>query len=412
MTTPGNILVFEDHHLDRMNPITLTRPAFGITCCVYTLYDIVRMVSPRVRYVVRPHLEKIAARRFPQGEHAGGPTLYINASLAPDVRYVESLRSLLARGKPFLSTSGQRIAAALVPERISPPSPAAPAGIPRFLLESNLPLEESEGLRTFDYPFHVVGAIRDLFPANLDRKIRDGQFTEIRPRVFVGRGVRIADTAVLHADDGPIVLDNDVLVMDFCYLRGPLYVGPNSRVIERSSVKEFTSIGNTCKIGGEVEASIIEDYTNKQHHGFLGHSYVGSWVNLGAGTSTSDLKNTYGIVRMECAGERIDTGLQFMGCVIGDFAKAAINTSIFAGKLIGVASMIYGYVGQNVPSFCNYARSFGQVTECPLETAIQTQKRMFARRNVEQTDDDIALLSAVFEMTREERSISSEPPVL
>ena len=154
-------------------------------------------------------------------------------------------------------------------------------------------------------------------------------------------------------------------VADFTYLVGPVHVGARSRIIERASLKEHVCIGETCKIGGEVEASIIESYTNKQHHGFLGHSWVGSWVNLGAGTSNSDLKNTYGEVRLEYPHRRVETGMQFLGCIIGDYAKSAINTSIFTGKIIGVSSMLYGFVGSNVPSFCNYARSFGQITECP-----------------------------------------------
>ena len=104
--------------------------------------------------------------------------------------------------------------------------------------------------------------------------------------------------------------------------------------------------------------------------------------------------------------------MQFYGCIIGDFCKSAINTSIFTGKTIGVASMLYGYIGGNVPSFCNYAKSFGQISECALEQTARTQKRMFVRRNVEQTEDDIALLAAVYEKTGRDRSLSSELPVL
>jgi glucose-1-phosphate thymidylyltransferase len=203
-----------------------------------------------------------------------------------------------------------------------------------------------------------------------------------------------------------------VRILDFAYLVGPVYMGPGSRMIERSSVKEHVSIGHTCKIGGEVECSTIEPYTNKQHHGFLGHSWIGSWVNMGAGTSNSDLKNTYGEVRVEHGGRRLETGMQFFGCVMGDYSKTAINTSIFTGKIVGVSSMLYGFVGQNVPSFCNYAKSFGQVTECTLEQAIITQKRMFGRRNVEQREEDIQLLRDVYDLTREDRQLAAELPVL
>jgi len=168
-------------------------------------------------------------------------------------------------------------------------------------------------------------------------------------------------------------------------------------------------LGHTTKIGGEIEASIVEPYTNKQHHGFLGHSYLGSWVNLGAGTCNSDLKNTYGKVNMEYGGEKVDTGMQFVGCMMGDYAKTAINTSIFTGKTVGVCSMVYGFVTTNVPSFVNYARSFGQVTELPPEVMQQTQQRMFSRRDVEQRSHDIQLLHDMYELTREERQLAGDP---
>ena len=92
------------------------------------------------------------------------------------------------------------------------------------------------------------------------------------------------------------MLDRDVAVGPSCHMQGPIYVGPHSRINEHASIKEAVSLGHTTRVGGEVEASIIESYSNKQHYGFLGHSYVGSWINIGAGTSNSDLKNTYGTV--------------------------------------------------------------------------------------------------------------------
>ncbi|MGC4006805.1 MAG: hypothetical protein QM811_28230 [Pirellulales bacterium] len=168
-------------------------------------------------------------------------------------------------------------------------------------------------------------------------------------------------------------------------------------------------MGHTSKVGGEVECAIIEPYGNKQHHGFLGHSYVGSWVNLGAGTSNSDLKNTYGKVNMLYGKTKINTGMQFIGCMIGDYAKTAINTSIFTGKTIGACSMVYGFVTGNVPSFVNYAKSFGQTTEAPVDVMISTQARMFARRGKEQRPCDVQLLRDMYELTREERAVYGEP---
>ena len=143
--------------------------------------------------------------------------------------------------------------------------------------------------------------------------------------------------------------------------------------------------------------------------GSSGHSFLGSWINLGAGTCNSDLKNTYGEVKMVYHGRKVSTGMQFVGCIMGDYSKTAINTGIFTGKTIGVCSMLYGFVTTNVPSFVNYARLFGQVTELPPDVMIATQRRMFARRKVTQRDCDQQLIRDMYRLTRDERQLGGDP---
>ena len=426
------IVLFEDHLLDDVTPISLTRPAFAVTCACYTLYEIAcaaagsrpggdksasaagyRGISGDIRWIVRDHLQKTAAQHFaPLPLETSGMLFFLNASVIPDVRYAARIRQLWEKGEPFVSTAGRRVSAALVPADGSRPDPLTSVNVTPWLLEKKLPLMEEELFRTFDHQYEVVKYLEPLFLENIGHRITGGGYREVQPKVFAAENVSIAATAVFRTKDGPVVLEKDVEIADFTYLVGPVHVGARTRVIERASLKEHVCIGETCKIGGEVEASVIESFTNKQHHGFLGHSWVGSWVNLGAGTSNSDLKNTYGEVRLEYPHRRVDTGMQFLGCIIGDFAKSAINTSIFTGKIVGVSSMLYGFIGSNVPSFCNYARSFGQITECPVDQAVLIQKRMFARRGIQQTPEDVTLLRDVFELTRDERLISDEPPAL
>jgi UDP-N-acetylglucosamine diphosphorylase / glucose-1-phosphate thymidylyltransferase / UDP-N-acetylgalactosamine diphosphorylase / glucosamine-1-phosphate N-acetyltransferase / galactosamine-1-phosphate N-acetyltransferase len=406
------IVLFEDHLLDDMDPIALTRPAFAVTCACYTLFEIACEVAGEVGWVVRDHLVKTTAQRFARRAHGDGPTLFLNASIVPDVRYAERFRQLAADARPFVATAGKRVSAALLPAGVLAPTPLNAENVTPWLLELKLPLMEEECFKTLDHQFEVIKYLEPLFAANIEHRIRAGGYRELKPGVFAAENVSIADTAVFRTREGPVVLEKDVEALDFTYFVGPVHVRARSRIIERASLKERVCVGETCKIGGEVEASIIESFTNKQHHGFLGHSWVGSWVNLGAGTSNSDLKNTYGDVRLEYPHRRVETGMQFLGCIIGDYAKSAINTSIFTGKIVGVNSMLYGFIGTHVPSFCNYARSFGQITECPVEQAILIQKRMFARRGIAQTPEDAELLRAVFEQTRSERLISDEPPSL
>jgi UDP-N-acetylglucosamine diphosphorylase/glucosamine-1-phosphate N-acetyltransferase len=414
------IVLFEDHHLGDMSPITHTRPAFGVTCACYTLYDIAAAVGETVSWVVRDCLARIAAQRYPNHQLAdapshdvgGTPALFLNASIVPDIRYGERIRKLIEEARPFVATAGGRVSAAFLPAGFTVPRPLSAENVTPWLLELKLPLVDEEYFKTFDHQFEVIKYLEPLFAGNIAHRIRTGSYREVKPGVFAAENVSLADTAVFRTHEGPVVFERDVEALDFTYFVGPVHVGARSRIIERASLKEQVCIGEVCKVGGEVERSIIESYTNKQHHGFLGHSYIGSWVNLGAGTSNSDLKNTYGEVRLEYPHRRVDTGMQFLGCIIGDFAKSAINTSIFTGKIIGVSSMLYGAIGSNVPSFCNYARSFGQITECPVDQAILIQKRMFARRGIKQTPEDAELLRSVFEQTRQERLISDEPPAL
>ncbi|MEM2217715.1 MAG: hypothetical protein QW731_04995, partial [Thermofilaceae archaeon] len=140
------------------------------------------------------------------------------------------------------------------------------------------------------------------------------------------------------------------------------------------------------------------------HDGFIGHAYVGEWVNLGALTTNSDLKNTYGTVRVNTVRGREDTCRMKVGAFIGDMAKTSIGTFIYTGKRIGVASHSHGLVVEDVPSFTIYAKQFGcELLELELESAIRTQKRMMARRGIPMSEAMERLIRDVFRITVEER---------
>ncbi len=263
-------------------------------------------------------------------------------------------------------------------------------------------------LPLLEYPHDVLRHHLQCCRENLEHRLKTG-YREVREGLFAAENVTLGEQLVTDTKQGPIVIDHDAVVGPLCFLRGPVYVGPKARIIEHASIKDAVSLGHTTKVGGEVEASVLEPYSNKVHHGYLGHSYLGSWVNFGAGTTNSDLKNTYGPVNMEYRGRKIGTGMQFVGCFVGDYVKTAINTSIFTGKTIGVCSMVYGFVTANVPAFCNYAQSFGQVTDLPPGQMIAFQQRFFARRQVDQRECDIQLLRDLHEMARREKKLPDKP---
>ncbi|MEX2188628.1 MAG: putative sugar nucleotidyl transferase [Pirellulales bacterium] len=414
-----NVLLFEDAAVGRLFPATTGRPAFAITCGGYRLYDLaaklVESEGGAVAAVVRPHLAALVEADLPlvkpsQALRDGsGVTLAINARLVPSMTALDRLGKLAAAGIPSVVRHGDSIAAAvLTPEHCPADLPYANGDLSAALRQLPLPSWESD-LLLFDYPHDLVRHHVALCRASLEYRVAAGEYRQLGDGVFVANDARLGEHVVTDTTAGPIVIEAGATVGPFCFLRGPVLLGAKCRVSEHSAIKDGVCLGHTTKIGGEVEASVIEPYTNKQHHGFVGHSYLGSWINLGAGTCNSDLKNTYGTVKMDYGRERVDTRMQFVGAVIGDYAKTAINTGIFTGKTIGVCSMVYGFVTTNVPSFTNYARLFGQVTESPPDVLVATQARMFARRNVPQRPCDIELIHAMYELTQHERQMAGEP---
>jgi glucose-1-phosphate thymidylyltransferase len=344
----------------------------------------------------------------PTGKPIDGPLLFVNARMVPSVSVKARLKSLAEAGKEGLVTSGHSISAAIVnrgPIELKPDH--EPSELIKFIRSLNLPTIAAD-LPLLEYPHDLLRHHLACSRENLEHRIAQGGYREVRDGVFVADNVSLGEYLVTDTEQGPIVIDHDVTIGPFCYLRGPVYIGPKAIVNEHAAVKYCVSLGHNTKVGGEVQGSIIEPYSNKSHFGFLGHSYVGSWVNLGAGTTNSNLKNTYGTVNMKCGDQRVDTGMQFVGAFIGDYVKTAINTSIFTGKTIGVCSMLYGFVTENVPAFCNYAKSFGQITNLPLGQMVTIQKRIFARRGLEQRPCDMQLLRDLYDLAQISRQLPDQ----
>ncbi len=411
-----DLLLFEDGAVPQLDPVAIGKPAFVISCGGRRLLDIAAPLG-RLHADVRPHLRQVVEADYPlvtlAGKFGEGLLLAVNARLVPSQLTARRLTDLVAHGQPILVRSGEAIAAAVVGAESTRLLQRGADSIELALSNMAVPQVETD-LAIFEYPHDVIRHHLAIFGENLSAVLERGEYRQSSDGVFLAEGAALGPHVTTDTSKGPIVLEKDVTVGPYSYLRGPVHLGPGTRVLEQSVLKDGVATGHTVKIGGEVEASIIEAFTNKQHHGFLGHSYLGSWINLGAGTCNSDLKNTYGSVNMEYRGRKISTGMQFIGAIIGDYAKTAINTGIFTGKTIGACSMIYGFVTTNVPSFVNYARLFGQVTEAPVEVMVSTQRRMFGRRGVEQRPCDIQLLHDMHALTAHERqalgeSLSIEP---
>jgi UDP-N-acetylglucosamine diphosphorylase/glucosamine-1-phosphate N-acetyltransferase len=222
--------------------------------------------------------------------------------------------------------------------------------------------------------------------------------------IIIEEGAVIKPGTVLDAKNGPIYIGKNVEVLSQSTIMGPACILDGSLIRIGAQIYENTTIGPVCKIGGEIEGSIIHSYSNKQHSGYLGHSYLGSWVNLGAGTINSDLKNTYGEVKVQVGTEQINTGLSFVGLTMGDHSKSAIGTTFNTGTVVGVCCNIFGigFPPKYIPSFswCGEQKPF---TEYDIEKAIDVARLVMARRNVELIDVEADLFREIFHSTNEER---------
>jgi UDP-N-acetylglucosamine diphosphorylase / glucose-1-phosphate thymidylyltransferase / UDP-N-acetylgalactosamine diphosphorylase / glucosamine-1-phosphate N-acetyltransferase / galactosamine-1-phosphate N-acetyltransferase len=236
--------------------------------------------------------------------------------------------------------------------------------------------------------------------ANTHKKTDNPSFPHcaiIHPEnLFVHPDARIDSGVVLDCSEGAIVIEEGVRIMPHTTIIGPVFIGKHSVVKIGAKIYGGTSIGPVSKVGGEIENSIIQSNSNKQHDGYLGHSFIGQWVNLGAGTNTSDLKNDYSPVHVTIEGKEFNTSSLFVGLLMGDHSKSAIGTQFNTGTAVGVSCNIFGegFPPKWIPNF-----SWGGAKGVELyryEKAIEVAKTVMQRRDQELPTEAEAMLRNLF----------------
>ena len=221
-----------------------------------------------------------------------------------------------------------------------------------------------------------------------------------RDQIFIEEGATL-NFAILNADSGPIYIGKNAEVMEGSVVRGPFAMCENSVLKLSAKIYGATTLGPYCKVGGEVNNSVLMGYSSKAHDGFLGNSVLGEWCNLGADTNNSNLKNNYAAVKLWNyeAGRFSPTGLQFCGLMMGDHSKCGINTMFNTGTVVGVSANIYGsgFPRNFVPSF-SWGGAAGFITY-RLNKVFEVAEVVMSRRKLKLEDVDKKILEAVFEQT-------------
>ena len=235
---------------------------------------------------------------------------------------------------------------------------------------------------------------------------------DIRPGVVIDAeeypvrletGVRLGPGMIIDASEGPVWIAEGSIIEAGAVLMGPIYIGPGSIVAKHARLCDGVSLGPQCRVGGEIAKTIIQGYSNKQHSGYLGSSYVGSWVNLGAATDNSDLKNTYKPIDVVIGGEKVATGELHIGVFIGDFCRTAIQTRLNSGTVAGVCCNIIGgdFPLKNIPAFMWFDSSGYQ--EYRFDKALETIRTMMPRRGKQLTPALETLLKEIYSRYEDDR---------
>jgi UDP-N-acetylglucosamine diphosphorylase/glucosamine-1-phosphate N-acetyltransferase len=303
---------------------------------------------------------------------------------------------------PTRLTTGERTIGWLVPAGASAPEPRAL----RTLADAGGPAVEVPG-ELLERPWHLMARNAARITADAERAIGSpdapaGVHRLGDKRLVLGPGAEIEPGVVLDLRHGPIWLAAGVRAEGPGRLTGPLYVGPGTTLL--GGCIGLSSIGPVCKVRGELTDSVLNGWCNKAHDGHLGHAVLGRWVNLGAGTINSDLKNTYSPIRLRVPEGDLDTGLLKVGCFLGDHVKTGIGTLITTGAVFGTGANVFGGV---MPPACVPPFSWGsgeELVEYDIERFLATAATAMARRKVELGPGVRQVLRRAFEASADERA--------
>jgi UDP-N-acetylglucosamine diphosphorylase/glucosamine-1-phosphate N-acetyltransferase len=406
--------IFEDYRYKGLQPLTYLQPVFDLRCGMYLLRQKIEMRHKEqdIDYFVRDGLVPLMREKYPErsfNDLNNDDYLFINGL----VLYNDGLLAeLTSTERSILFTKDNEVFAAYIKQADLNTLTKNSEGLLLFeSISERFELKVESSLLKYPWEFvHANGSeIEKDFQfatakLKMKRYSKDGVYLINPEQVFIAESAHVDPGVVIDANDGPVYIDEDAHIFPQATLIGPAYIGPKSLVKIGAKIYEGTSLGEVCKVGGEVEESIIHSYSNKQHDGFLGHAYLGQWVNLGADTNNSDLKNNYGSVRVYVNGEEIDSGSTFVGLTMGDHSKSGINTMFNTGTVVGIMCNVYGsdFPPKWIPSY-SWGGSDGFV-EHQFDKAISLARKVMSRRKVELGAAEENLLRAVFEETKNQRN--------
>lgn len=395
-----NVYIFEDQRPLDLEPITLTRPAFEIRCGAFTCIERISLHLPdsNMHLFVRPELEELTQETFP-GNIVNPEMVEEGLWLLGNVLWNNDLMDQIVNNKDTAFYHHSTFVGAYLTkdegqEWVKDGGPS---------VQDYASTKEEKNLEC--KPIHFLWEAIQETGKQLESDIKffndystpKTDATLINSdQILSHSSAIIAQSSVIDASNGPVVLDKNTVIKPMSYLEGPLYLGEGNIVASMTKFKGASSIGPVCKLGGEINNVIIQGWSNKVHDGHLGNAYLGQWVNLGAGTINSDLKNNYSDVKVMVNGTMRDTGTIQIGCFLGDHVKTAIGTLLNTGTVIGPGSNIVarGFPAKTITSFSWCVGE--KIRKIKWDAFIETAKVVKSRRGIGISKAEITLLESIY----------------
>jgi UDP-N-acetylglucosamine diphosphorylase/glucosamine-1-phosphate N-acetyltransferase len=422
------LCIFEDHKCDQFAPLTLSRPVYELVSGFYTIKERILRSFRGMDYTLhcRPYLKNVLMERnpgTPVNEINQDECILINGRIVNPVDLKEFIDLSRKKSGSVGKTKSNRVFVCnetIVAVRLSGDT------LTKFKskLDEPISLQHFEGVpvekvnvKTYDYIWNMIFNNGEMLKIDFSKhakklsskeklksKLYAGVHIIEKKNIFIGKNVVIKPGTVLDASPGPIYIDDAAEISSNAVIEGPVYIGKKVKVKAMTYIYDNVSIGEVSKVGGEIEETIIMPYSNKPHWGFIGHAYLGSWINLGADTNCSDLKNNYSNVKANFGDKVVDSGSKFLGLIMGDHSKSGINTMFNTGTTVGFSCNIFGsgFPDKFIPSF-SWGGKEG-ITSYKVEKSLQTAKKVMERRNKVLSKEEEILFNRIYEMTIAERA--------
>ncbi len=405
------ICIYEDNGVGRLQPLIDTRPAFDLRCGAQTLLQrqLHAFGAEQAFAFIRPELADLCRLAHPEltvnsWEDRHDKVLFVNA------RWLVAAHSQSSPKMGEVGLCDGQVAYVCLPAGEVEDTSFRNLTAQLEQLAQKSSARPCEG-RMIVYPWdllrhHAEVLEQDHLYWGRKREATTAVGTPIvgpSERCLVHPSARVEPMVLIDTTRGPVLIDADAIVQAFSRIEGPCYIGPRTQVL--GAKVRGSSVGPECRIGGEVEASIIQGFSNKAHEGFLGHSYLGEWVNLGAGTQVSDLRTDYANVRIKVGSESIDTGMIKVGAFVGDHTRTSISALVNTGSVFGTFSQLLtsgSLLPRSLPTFSSFGH--GEIRERnDLRELFASAAVAMARRGQEWTETHAEFYFDLHDRTSEAR---------